>query len=51
MKKKIAIFGSTGSIGESLINIIKQNSKSFKIVFLDLVDLILKNLFKIIYKQ
>ncbi len=34
MKKKIAILGSTGSIGETLINIIKQNSKNFKIVLL-----------------
>ena len=34
MKKKIAILGSTGSIGECLINTIKQNSKSFKIVLL-----------------
>ena len=32
--KKIAILGSTGSIGECLINTIKQNSKSFKIVLL-----------------
>ena len=29
--KKIVIFGSTGSIGESLINIIKKNKKNFKI--------------------
>jgi len=29
--KKIAIFGSTGSIGTSLINIIKKNNKDFKI--------------------
>ena len=34
MKKKIAILGSTGSIGESLINIIKQNRKGYKIVLL-----------------
>ena len=34
MKKKIAILGSTGSIGECLINIIKKNRKSFKIVLL-----------------
>ena len=27
MKKKIAIFGSTGSIGKSLINIIKKDKK------------------------
>ena len=34
MKKKIAILGSTGSIGQSLINIISKDKKSFKIVLL-----------------
>ena len=34
MKKKIAIFGSTGSIGKTLINIIKQDVKNFKIILL-----------------
>ena len=34
MKKKIAILGSTGSIGKTLINIIKQDKKNFKIVLL-----------------
>ena len=34
MKKKIAILGSTGSIGKTLINIIKQDKKKFKIVLL-----------------
>ena len=29
--KKIAILGSTGSIGSSLISIIKKDSKNFKI--------------------
>ena len=32
--KKIVIFGSTGSIGSSLIKIIKKNTKEFKIVLL-----------------
>ena len=32
--KKIAIFGSTGSIGNSLLNIIKKNKKNFKIELL-----------------
>jgi 1-deoxy-D-xylulose-5-phosphate reductoisomerase len=32
--KKIAIFGSTGSIGSSLINIIKKDKKNFKIELL-----------------
>ena len=32
--KKIAIFGSTGSIGTSLLNIIKKNKKDFKIELL-----------------
>ena len=34
MKKKIAILGSTGSIGKTLINIIKQDKKKFEIVLL-----------------
>tara|TARA_B100001057_G_scaffold367913_1_gene371320 strand:- start:5020 stop:6171 length:1152 start_codon:yes stop_codon:yes gene_type:complete len=34
MKKKIAIFGSTGSIGKSLLNIIDKDEKNFKIIFL-----------------
>ena len=29
MKKKIAILGSTGSIGKCLINIIKRDKKKF----------------------
>ena len=32
--KKIAIFGSTGSIGKSLLNIIKKDKKNFKIELL-----------------
>ena len=34
MKKKIAILGSTGSIGKTLINIIKKDKKNFDIVLL-----------------
>ena len=34
MKKKIAILGSTGSIGKILLNIIKKNNKFFEIVLL-----------------
>ncbi len=34
MKKKIVILGSTGSIGKSLINIIKKDKKKFDIVLL-----------------
>ena len=34
MKKKIAILGSTGSIGKTLINILKKNKKNFEIVLL-----------------
>ena len=33
-KKKIAILGSTGSIGKTLINIIKQDKKNFEIILL-----------------
>ena len=32
--KKIAIFGSTGSIGSSLLKIIKDDQKNFKIELL-----------------
>jgi len=34
MKKKIAILGLTGSIGKTLIEIIKQNKKNFEVVLL-----------------
>ena len=34
MKKKIVIFGSTGSIGKTLINILKKDKKSFEIKLL-----------------
>ncbi len=34
MKKKIAILGSTGSIGKTLINIIKENPKAFEVKLL-----------------
>ena len=34
MKKKIAILGSTGSIGKNLINILKKDKKNFEIVLL-----------------
>ena len=34
MKKKIAILGSTGSIGKSLIKIIKSKKNKFEVVLL-----------------
>jgi 1-deoxy-D-xylulose-5-phosphate reductoisomerase len=34
MKKKIVILGSTGSIGKSLINILKKDKKNFEIIIL-----------------
>ena len=34
MKKKIAILGSTSSIGKSLLNIINKDKKKFKIELL-----------------
>ena len=34
MKKKIAILGSTGSIGKTLLNIIDKDKKNFNIVLL-----------------
>ena len=33
-KKKLAILGSTGSIGKTLIEIIKNDKKNFKIILL-----------------
>ena len=46
MKKKIAILGSTGSIGKTTINIIKRDKKNF-----DIVLLTTNNNFKEILKQ
>ena len=34
MKKKIAILGSTGSIGKTLIEIIKKDKKNFEVILL-----------------
>ena len=34
MKKKIAILGSTGSIGKNTVNIIQNNKKDFDVIFL-----------------
>ena len=34
MKKKIAILGSTGSIGKCLVNIIKKDKRNFEIILL-----------------
>jgi len=34
MKKKIAILGSTGSIGQTTIKILKENKKNFKVLLL-----------------
>jgi 1-deoxy-D-xylulose-5-phosphate reductoisomerase len=45
MKKKIAILGSTGSIGKTLFNILKKDKKNFEIVLLT-ADKNIKELFK-----
>ncbi len=45
MKKKIAILGSTGSIGKCLINIIKKDKRNFEIILLS-ADENYKELFK-----
>ena len=34
MKKRIAILGSTGSIGKTLIEIIKKDKKNFEVILL-----------------
>ena len=51
MKKKIVILGSTGSIGETTINIIKNNKKDFEVMLLTTnnnIDKMLTNIIKII---
>jgi len=45
MKKKIAILGSTGSIGKTLINILKKDKKNFDIILLT-ANKNIKELFK-----
>ena len=34
MKMKIAILGSTGSIGKSTLDVIRKDKKNFEVVFL-----------------
>ncbi len=49
MKKKIAILGSTGSIGVSSLNVIEKNLKKFQIILLSAnsnYNLILKQIYK-----
>ena len=38
MKKKIAILGSTGSIGNSTLEVINKNKKNFDVVLLSAND-------------
>ena len=38
MKRKIAILGSTGSIGKSTLDIVRKDLKNFKIVLLTAND-------------
>ena len=46
MKKKISILGSTGSIGKTLLNIIRQDQKNFEIILLTA-----DTNYKLLYKQ
>jgi 1-deoxy-D-xylulose-5-phosphate reductoisomerase len=46
MKKKIAILGSTGSIGKTLLDIISNNPKNFEIILLTA-----NHNYKLLYKQ
>ena len=39
MKKKIAILGSTGSIGKTLFNLILREKKILNFLFLQLISL------------
>ena len=34
MKKKIAVFGSTGSVGKTTIDIIKNDKNNFEVILL-----------------
>ena len=45
MKKKIAILGSTGSIGKTLIDIVKKDKETFDIILLT-ADKHYKEIFK-----
>jgi len=38
MKMKIAILGSTGSIGKSTLDVIRKDKKNFEVVFLSAKD-------------
>ena len=38
MKKKIAILGSTGSIGKTTVDIIKNDKKNFEVILLTTND-------------
>ncbi len=46
MKKKIAILGSTGSIGKSTLDVIRKDKKNFEVVLLTARDN-----YKILLKQ
>ena len=46
MKKKIAILGSTGSIGKSTLEVIKKDKKNFDVILLSA-----KNNYKKLVKQ
>ena len=46
MKKKIAILGSTGSIGTTTVNIIKKNLNDFEVIYLSANNKVMK-----IYQQ
>ena len=46
MRKKIAILGSTGSIGKTLLDIISKDSKNFEITLLTA-----DTNYKLLYKQ
>lgn len=46
MKKKIAILGSTGSIGKTLLDIVNKDRKNFEIILLTA-----DTNYKLLYKQ
>ena len=46
IKKKISIFGSTGSIGDSVLKLYSQNKKKYEIYALD--SLLYKNRFSLL---
>ena len=46
MKKKIVILGSTGSVGQNTIDILKKDKKNFDVILLSTQKILIKFLLK-----